>query len=214
MSFSAAVLGLSEGQALWARYHRQMGDAESARAHAESALAHATEPRQPLALIATHRLLGELDTDDARYDEAARHLDASLALATACAAPYERALTLLATAELRAATGEKDAAAALLTEVRAICEPLGAKPTLARAAALATRLAAPATVVPSYPAGLSVREVEVLRLVAQGLTNPQVAERLFLSPRTVDQHLRSVYNKLGVSSRAAATHFAVTHGLA
>ena len=41
----------------------------------------------------------------------------------------------------------------------------------------------------------------------------QVAERLFLSPRTVSQHLRSIYNKLGVSSRAAATRFAIEHGL-
>ena len=57
---------------------------------------------------------------------------------------------------------------------------------------------------PVYPAGLSAREVEVLRLVASGLTNPQVAAQLFLSRRTVDQHLRSIYSKLGVSSRAAA----------
>ncbi len=62
--------------------------------------------------------------------------------------------------------------------------------------------------------GLSMREVEVLRLVAAGLTDAQVAERLFLSPRTVGQHLRSVYNKLGVDNRAAATRFAVERGLA
>jgi DNA-binding NarL/FixJ family response regulator len=55
--------------------------------------------------------------------------------------------------------------------------------------------------------------VEVLRLVAEGLTDAQVAERLVLSPRTVSQHLRSVYNKLGVSSRAAATRFAIEHHL-
>ena len=53
----------------------------------------------------------------------------------------------------------------------------------------------------------------MLRLVGQGLTNPQVAERLYLSPRTVDQHLRSIYNKLGVATRAAATRFAVQHDL-
>jgi DNA-binding NarL/FixJ family response regulator len=60
---------------------------------------------------------------------------------------------------------------------------------------------------------LTAREVEVLRLVAEGLTDAQVAERLVLSPRTVSQHLRSVYNKLGVSSRAAATRFAIEHRL-
>ncbi len=60
---------------------------------------------------------------------------------------------------------------------------------------------------------LTRREAEVLRLVAEGLTDPQVAERLYLSPRTVGQHLRSIYNKLGVSTRLAATRFALEHGL-
>lgn len=65
----------------------------------------------------------------------------------------------------------------------------------------------------SYPAGLTAREVEVLALVAQGLTDAKVAERLVLSPRTVNAHLTSVYNKLGVNSRAAATRFAVEQKL-
>jgi predicted ATPase/DNA-binding CsgD family transcriptional regulator len=60
-----------------------------------------------------------------------------------------------------------------------------------------------------YPAGLTAREVEVLRLVAEGLTDAQVAERFVISLRTVNTHLTSIYNKLGVSSRAAATRFAV-----
>jgi DNA-binding NarL/FixJ family response regulator len=64
-----------------------------------------------------------------------------------------------------------------------------------------------------YPAGLTDREVEVLRLVAQGLTDAQVAERLILSAHTVHAHLRSIYGKLEVSSRAAATRFAVDHQL-
>jgi DNA-binding NarL/FixJ family response regulator len=68
---------------------------------------------------------------------------------------------------------------------------------------------APAT----YPAGLTEREVEVLRLVAQGLTDAQVADRLVISRRTVNGHLRSIYSKLDVSSRTAAVHFAVTHQL-
>jgi len=66
---------------------------------------------------------------------------------------------------------------------------------------------------PEHPGGLTSREVEVLGLVATGLTNAQVAKELFLSPRTVQRHLNSIYRKLGVSSRTAATRFAIEHGL-
>jgi predicted ATPase/DNA-binding CsgD family transcriptional regulator len=66
----------------------------------------------------------------------------------------------------------------------------------------------------SAASSLSPRELEVLGLVAQGMTSAQVAERLFLSPRTVNAHLGSIYYKLGVRSRSAATRFAVKHGLA
>jgi DNA-binding NarL/FixJ family response regulator len=72
---------------------------------------------------------------------------------------------------------------------------------------------AAASAAEEYPAGLSAREVEVLRLVAQGMTNAQVAQELYLSPRTVHRHLNSVYNKLGTNSRAAAARFASEHGL-
>ncbi|HEV2741689.1 MAG TPA: LuxR C-terminal-related transcriptional regulator, partial [Rubrobacter sp.] len=66
---------------------------------------------------------------------------------------------------------------------------------------------------PAHPAGLSAREVEVLRLVANGRTNGQVARELFISPNTVNRHLNSIYGKLGVSSRVAATRFAAEHRL-
>jgi DNA-binding CsgD family transcriptional regulator len=66
---------------------------------------------------------------------------------------------------------------------------------------------------PIYPAGLTAREVEVLRLVAQGLTDTQVAQKLVISPRTVNTHLTSIYNKLGVDSRTAASRFAIEHRL-
>jgi DNA-binding NarL/FixJ family response regulator len=72
----------------------------------------------------------------------------------------------------------------------------------------------PVSSTPEHPAGLSPREVEVLGLVVEGLTNAQVARELFLSPRTVETHLTSIYQKLGVNSRAAATRFALEHGLA
>ncbi|MGH2531972.1 MAG: helix-turn-helix transcriptional regulator [Thermomicrobiales bacterium] len=212
LSWSKAVLGLAEGHLGWATYFRAAADASSARRRAEQALAAAADPRQPLVLLAAHRLLGEIDTAARRHQDALQHVEAALALVDACAAPYERALTLLALAELRWAIEDVDEANSHIEEARDICTPLGASPTLARADDLAARIAAR----PSprqYPAGLTAREVEVLRLVAEGMTDGQVAEQLFLSRRTVSQHLRSVYNKLGVSSRAAATRFAVEHDL-
>jgi predicted ATPase/DNA-binding CsgD family transcriptional regulator/transcriptional regulator with XRE-family HTH domain len=73
--------------------------------------------------------------------------------------------------------------------------------------------AQPTASVPEYPGGLSAREAEVLRLVAQGMTNAQIAKVLYLSPRTVNAHLNRVYHKLGVTSRSGAVRFAVDHGL-
>jgi DNA-binding CsgD family transcriptional regulator len=66
---------------------------------------------------------------------------------------------------------------------------------------------------PTPSHGLTEREVEVLRLVAQGLTDAQVAEALVISPRTVNAHLRSIYSKLNITSRTAATQFAIQHHL-
>jgi DNA-binding NarL/FixJ family response regulator len=63
------------------------------------------------------------------------------------------------------------------------------------------------------PDGLTPRELEVVGLVAEGLTDAQVAERLFVSLRTVNAHLRSIYRKLDVRSRSAATRYAVEQGL-
>jgi predicted ATPase/DNA-binding CsgD family transcriptional regulator len=67
---------------------------------------------------------------------------------------------------------------------------------------------------PTYPDGLTAREVEVLRLLAGGLTDIQIAEKLVLSPRTVHAHISSIYNKLGVTSRSMATRYAMEHHLA
>jgi hypothetical protein len=151
-----------------ARFHRLSGDDIAARTAATTALHHASNPRQPLALIAAHRTLGELLTVGGQHDEAAQHLSASLELADACSALFERALTQVALAELHIAADRKGVARELLDEAHAVCDQLGARPTLNRIAALQATIQhyrAPAI----YPAGLSRREVEVLRLVANGL---------------------------------------------
>jgi DNA-binding NarL/FixJ family response regulator len=70
--------------------------------------------------------------------------------------------------------------------------------------------------VPAAPAGLehlTPRQIEVLRLVARGMTNAEIAEVLFLSRRTVHAHLRSIFHKLEVGHRSAATRYAIQHGL-
>ncbi|MEA2574837.1 MAG: hypothetical protein QOH93_2135 [Chloroflexia bacterium] len=63
------------------------------------------------------------------------------------------------------------------------------------------------------PAGMTPREIEVLRLIAAGMTNSEAADALTVSPHTVNMHLRSIYGKLGVTSRSAATRFAVANNL-
>jgi DNA-binding CsgD family transcriptional regulator len=208
---SGAVLGASAGRLGWAAYHRAKGDLALAHQHAEAALARATDPRQPLALLAARRLLGELDTVAGHHAAAAAHLDAALALADACAAPYERALCLLALAELRAATADRGEAGTTLAEARVTFTGLGARPALARAEALSRRLAAPC--LSALPNGLSPREAEVLALLAAGQSNGQIAAALFLSPRTVQRHVANLYLKIGAHNRADATAYALRHHL-
>jgi DNA-binding CsgD family transcriptional regulator len=214
LAWSGAVLGQADGQLLWARFHHTTGDLTRARQHAQRALVLAGDPRQPLALLAAQRLLGRLDTEAGRHAAAEQYLTASLALAVACAAPYERALTLLALAGLRAATGDGEEARVHLGEARAICVPLGAAPVLAECDALERRLAAQATPpARAYPAGLSAREVEILRLIATGRSNREIAADLAISPRTTERHITNIYTKLNATTRAEAIAFAHRHQL-
>ncbi len=213
LDWSGALTGRAEGLMLWAQYHLASGESALAREYAARALALASDPRQPLALIAIHRYLGRLNLLDLQLATAETHLRESVQLADACAAPFERALTLLELAELRLAQRQTDDANVFLDEAQAICVPLGARPTLERVAALRDQISQAATKSPIFPAGLSPREVDVLRLVADGLTDAEIAERLFLSRRTVSAHLRSVYNKIGIGSRAAAAVWAKEQGV-
>jgi ATP/maltotriose-dependent transcriptional regulator MalT len=126
-------------------------------------------------------------------------------------APYQRAV-----AAARTQLGEQAFAVALaqgrtLSPEQALATP---GPGALSASSYGEQSSSPSTGSPSlHPDGLTAREVEVLRVVAEGLTNEQVAQRLVISPRTVDTHLTSIYSKIGVSSRAAATRYAIEHQL-
>jgi HD-GYP domain-containing protein (c-di-GMP phosphodiesterase class II)/DNA-binding CsgD family transcriptional regulator len=130
--------------------------------------------------------------------------------------PAER---LLAAADVVAAMGEQRPHRPAATPAQ-IGEAIGAEVDagrLDRAAADAVLAAAGQPAVPSrravWPAGLSDREVEVLRLIARGRTNKQVAASLHLSAKTVGRHIENLYAKIGASSRAAAAVFAMEHHL-
>ncbi|MET9536719.1 LuxR C-terminal-related transcriptional regulator [Streptomyces sp. NPDC006553] len=122
--------------------------------------------------------------------------------------PYEAAqIRMLLAAACRAA-GDEEAARLELGTARAVFERLGAVPDARRAAALLSggsrrRL----------PGGLTAREAEVLRLVASGGTNKDIARALVISEHTVARHLNNIFAKLGVGSRASATAYAYAHGL-
>jgi DNA-binding CsgD family transcriptional regulator len=64
---------------------------------------------------------------------------------------------------------------------------------------------------PRNPGGLTRREVDVLRLAARGLTTREIADRLYISPKTADHHIQHIYGKIGVSTRAAAALWAMQH---
>ena len=219
LAWSGAVLGRADGLLAWARFHIATGDIDAAMACADESLALASTPRQPLTLLSAHRLRGGLALD--RHDDllAEDHLTTALALADACAAPFERAQTLIVLSDLRRESCQEDEAAGLLEQVRRVCSSLHAQPLLAGVMARTALLPPQDSHDHDHyhnhdlASGLTPREVDVLRLVAQGLTDAAVGQRLFISPRTVSQHLRSIYAKLDLPSRAAATRYAVEHRL-
>ena len=86
------------------------------------------------------------------------------------------------------------------------------QPSLERAVALQEKTATPATR-PTYPDGLTRREVEVLRLIAAGSSNREIADELVLSVRTVERHINNIYRKIDARGRTAAVAYALTHDM-
>ncbi len=126
-------------------------------------------------------------------------------------APYLDARIRLVLARAFAAVADEDGAALERAAARKVFEQLGAAPDLAALEAVGS---VPAASSRTTKHGLSVREVEVLQLVATGKTNKVIAKELFLSEKTVDRHVSNIFAKLAVSTRAAATAWAHRNGLA
>jgi DNA-binding CsgD family transcriptional regulator len=122
-------------------------------------------------------------------------------------APYESARVRELLGCACREVGDQDAARLELEAARDTFEGLGAAADLARVSMLAEFAA------PGESHGLTERELEVLRLVAAGRSNREIAAALVISEHTVARHLQNIFAKLGLSSRTAATAFAFEHGL-
>jgi DNA-binding NarL/FixJ family response regulator len=146
-----------------------------------------------------------------------RHLEDAVDLFLQSGAPFEVARARIALAQALAALGRIDAAREEAQRAIDLLAELHAELELSRAraliAALVNRPADRPSTAGSRPAGLTAREIEVLRLVAEGLNNQLIGERLFVSEHTVHRHVANILNKLSVSSRAAAVAQAARRGI-
>jgi ATP/maltotriose-dependent transcriptional regulator MalT len=211
-----AVWGLRWAAAFLAR----RGDLDGAHACAEALTRVASQTGHPDALAALAHALAETALAAGDADTAAEQLSRALDLHRTLDMPFERAQIELRAGVALNAAGERELALDRLSDAYRTARRLGARPLAAEAArevaalgesvarSLGRRAAADA-----HGGGLSRREVEVVRLLAVGRTNREIAHGLFLSQRTVDMHVRNILGKLGCRSRVEAAHRAGELGL-
>jgi DNA-binding CsgD family transcriptional regulator/pterin-4a-carbinolamine dehydratase len=175
-----------------------------------------------LAAISTDHLLGLLAHTIGNLDRAFKHFEDALAfcrkagcrpeLAWTCH-DYAEALLVWAGFQPAPTPENRVKAVTLLEEVLSICAELDTKPLLERAQALQDKVNSPPRPASTFPDGLTQREVEVLRLIAIGKSNREIAESLTLSVKTVDRHVSNIFAKTGASNRTEASWYATRHRL-
>jgi len=211
-----AVRGLRWGAAFFA----QRGDLAGAHACTEALAGIASRTGRPEALAALAHAIGETALANGDAETAAEQLRQAVELHRGMDVPYERTEVEIRAGVILAAASERDEALERLGDAYRSAKKLGARPLAAEAArevaalgeSVARRLGSRAAA-DADGAGLSRRELEVVRLVAVGRTNREIAQELFLSPRTVEMHVRNILRKLDCRSRGAAAHRAGELGL-
>jgi ATP/maltotriose-dependent transcriptional regulator MalT len=191
----------------------ELDPGERALSELRSLAAHApSEPLQAMASAAA----GALARASGDAERARPLLEDAVDLFARCGAPFEAARARLDLAQALLKSGRAPEAAEQAEAARRAFADLGAGRDLELAARFAAGLeqAGGEEPAPAADAGLTARELEVLALIAEGLSNREIAIRLVVSEHTVHRHTTNLYRKLGVSSRAAATAYAHRHRLA
>jgi ATP/maltotriose-dependent transcriptional regulator MalT len=198
--------GLARARLLPARVEIAVaaGELDVARTSMDELAAIADEYPTPWLAAVTTQAQGRLELASGDAGAACGSLRHALEQMQALAVPYEVAETRLLLGAVLRAIGDEGAAAASFDAAVEILERLGADGAGAR-----RRAERAGTVV--LPKGLTGREAEVLRLVASGRTNKQMAAELGLSEKTIERHLSNIFTKISVSTRAGATAFAFEH---
>ena len=183
------------------------GDLDGARAAADEADSIARETDAPVLAASAATVRGSVLLAEGDVPGALASLRRAGALWQELRLPYEGARARMAYGLALREAGDEDDARFELRVALAAFERLGAARDAARASDL---MGGPA----ALPGGLTAREAEVLRLVASGKTNRDIAVELVISEHTVARHLQNMFGKLGVTTRSAAAAFAYEHGLA
>jgi len=166
--------------------------------------------------IGTDRLLGLLAQTMGQFDRAIAHFEDALVFCRKAGYRPELAWSYCDYAEAlleRNASDDRAKAVSLLEESLAISSELGMRPLMERVTTLQQRVEPLPGRAPEYPDRLSQREVEIIHLIALGRTNRGIAGELFISDRTVAQHVTSILNKTNSANRAEAATYAARHGL-
>ena len=191
-----------------------LGDVEAGeRALGELKSIAALAPTEPLQARAS-RAGGQVAAARGELEEARQLFEDAVDLFGRCSAPYESAWARLDLARVLGESGRPAAAREEVATARVAFERLAAQHGVEQASRLLADLEDGIGAAPPPAGDLTTRELEVLRLLAAGLTNRELAARLVISEHTVHRHVTNLYRKLGVSSRAAATTYAHRQGLA
>ena len=189
----------------------QRGDLETAKE--QYSILESLRGTQHGPFICCDHLLALLAQTMSNLVDAQSHFEDALAFCRKAGYRTELAWSLYDYANLQYEKEERDKSLTLLAEALSISTELGMRTLHERVVALKEQAESQPAKAPAYPSGLTEREVEVLRLVATGKTNREIASELVLSVRTAERHVMNIYRKTGVGSRAEATAFAFTHGI-